>query len=241
MLPHRLELLVKRASSDRAAIVADNFLTFSGDENRARPHLRTRTPRWIGLSEFVHSTCLYSLAPDLGYLKPLISMDTIHALRARYDERLRLGEDFNFLAKLLVKGARLRVDPAPMHLYRRHANSLSKRMTIADLRASLTADQEWASENAVSGAEKRALRRRRHSLEAVVTYERVMQSLKGRETARALTQALSNPRTWYYLSRALAKRVSHTLSRQTQWKGGTAPSELPAAAARVSGRDDLFA
>lgn len=240
MLPHRLEQLIRRANSDGAAIVADNFLVFSDDEKPTGRHLRGSKPRWIGLAEFIHSTCIYSAAPDLGFLKPMIRTETIRALRARYDERLRLGEDFNFLAKLLAKGERLRVDPSPMHLYRKHANSLSKRMTAAALRASLAADQEWAKEHALSGAEMRALRRRRHSLETALTYERVMQDLKARETAHALALTASNPRIWYYLARALANRASRKLSRSNQARGGTAPSERLPAGARASERNDLF-
>ena len=239
MLPHRLELLVRRANAQGAAIIADNFLVFSDGGKRPRPHLPWHEPRWIDLSEFIHSTCIYSWASDLGFLKPMIRGDRIRALGARYDERLRRGEDFSFLAKLLVKGERLRIESSPMHLYRQHANSLSKWTTLDDLNASLAADAQLARENTLSDAEERAFRRRRHSLEAILTYERVVEALKGQQTTHALRLAVSNPRTWYYLAREIARRVPRIVQQTAQARGGTAPSGLVPAAVRRSERDDL--
>jgi len=99
MLPDRLERLLYRARTDGAAIVADNLLLFSETSPTPRPFLRnrlSRAPHWIGLAEFIDSTRLYSRMPDLGYLKPVIRLDEIRRLEARYDERLRIGRITTF-------------------------------------------------------------------------------------------------------------------------------------------------
>jgi succinoglycan biosynthesis protein ExoO len=217
MDPRRLELLLDRAARDRAVIVADNLLLFSETAPKPRPYLRSGpsdAPRWIGLSDLIESNCLYSRTPDLGYLKPMIKTTLIANMSLRYDERLRIGEDYYFLASLLANGQRLRVEPTALYLYRKHEGSISHRMDAAHIRALMDADERFRQHVVLNHQERRSLERRRQSLETLLVYDGVIRAIKQGSPARGAGLAMRNPRIWPLLTRPITarlKRVRHAL------------------------------
>src|SRR6185503_6435926 len=121
MLPARLERLVARAAAEGADIVADDQLVCGADLSGGTPFIGKAMARRLAkvdLATFIDSSRLYSRLPDLGFLKPMIRADLIARSGTRYDERLRIGEDFHFLVALLAAGGRLRLEPEPLYLYR---------------------------------------------------------------------------------------------------------------------------
>jgi len=210
MDPRRLELLLERAARDRAAIVADNLLLFSETAPKPRPYLRSgpsNAPRWIGLADLIESNCLYSRTPDLGYLKPMIQTELIARTGLRYDERLRIGEDYYFLASLLANGQRLRVEPMALYLYRKHEGSISHRMDAAHIRALMDADERFCQRVALNHRERRSLERRRQSLETLLAYDGVVRAIKQGSPARGAGLAMRNPRIWPLLTRPITARL----------------------------------
>ena len=208
--PRRLELLLQRAARDRAAIVADNLLLFSETAPKPRPHLKSGlgdAPHWIGLADLIESNCLYSRTPDLGYLKPMIKTELIARSNLRYNDELRIGEDYYFLASLLANGQRLRIEPTALYLYRKHEGSISHRMTAAHIRALMDADDRFRKRTALDHREKRSLDRRRHSLEALLAYDGVIHALKQGRPARGAGLAMRNPRIWPLLTRPITARL----------------------------------
>lgn len=205
MAPDRLERLTTIAWANDADIVADNLLTFSAEG--ARPFLTvSKTPEWVDLAAFIESNTLFSRTPDLGYLKPLIRRELIGA--ERYDETLRIGEDYDLLARLLARAGRMRLEPAPLYKYRRHAASVSQRMSASDIQGLLNAHARFVREHAPASREvRRALERRRLTLEALLLYDRVVTELKGADKGRGLVRALTNPRIWPLLTRPVKARV----------------------------------
>jgi succinoglycan biosynthesis protein ExoO len=208
--PRRLELLLQRAVSDNAAVVADNLLLFSETAPKPRPYLKNGlgdVPHWISLSDLIDSNCLYSRTPDLGYLKPMIRAELIAQSQLRYDERLRIGEDYHFLASLLANGQRLRLEPTALYLYRKHESSTSHRMSAADIRALMDADERFRKRVLLTHRERRALNRRRQSLEALLAYDGVVRAIKQGRPARGAGLAIRNPRIWPLLTRPIAARL----------------------------------
>jgi succinoglycan biosynthesis protein ExoO len=209
MAPRRLERLLSRAASDTAAVVADNLLIFSETAPKPRPYLMDELgdiPHWISLSDLIDSNCLYSRTPDLGYLKPMVRTELIAQSRLRYDERLRIGEDYHFLASLLANGQRLRLEPAAFYLYRKHESSISHRMSAADIRALMEADERFRN-RMLTYREKLSLDRRRQSLEALLAYDGVIRAIKQGRPARGAGLAMRNPRIWPLLTRPIAARL----------------------------------
>lgn len=216
MLPQRLALLLARARADEADIVADNLLLFS-EQSRPRSFLPppfSRQARWVGLGEFIASNCLYARTPPLGYLKPVIRTDIVRDLGLRYDESLRIGEDYNFLARLMLRGHRLRIEPAGLYLYRKHESSVSHRLRAADITGLMAADRRFAQEaEPVLPALRGVLERRRRSLASLLAYDEVITALKHRDIGTAARRAAFRPHIWPMLTMPVSARLKRLAAR----------------------------
>jgi succinoglycan biosynthesis protein ExoO len=209
MLPQRLELLQRRAKSSGAAIIADNLLVFS-QSARPRPFLtdRHRKASWVTLDEFIRSNCLYSRCPDLGYLKPMIRREVIDEARLRYDETLRVGEDYNFLVRLMAHGYRLLLEPASLYLYRKHDGSVSHRLRSADIAALIDAEQRFAGERRTFRPQvSAALKQRRRTLRSLLAYDAVVAAIKRGDLAAGVGRALKRPHVWPLLIQPVTARL----------------------------------
>ena len=226
MLPQRLERLLARAGRDGAEIAADNQLVCTAD-------LRGRTP-FIGQTEalrlgrvdlagFIDSSRLYARKPDLGFIKPLISAGLIARSGVRYDESLRIGEDFHFLVGLLAAGAEITLEPEPLYLYRKHGASISHRFRPEVLAAMIEADSQARRRLKAHPAAARAMRRRIEGLKSWAVYERVMAAAKARRWSEAARRALARPHAWALIARPLRRRLSQIFrARQAR------PLDIPA-------------
>lgn len=72
---------------------------------------------------------------EMGFLKPLLSRAFLRQHDIRYDETLRLGEDYDLYLRLLLAGARFRVTRQAGYGAVTRATSLSARHATADLAA----------------------------------------------------------------------------------------------------------
>ncbi len=97
---------------------------------------------------------------QLGFLKPVIRREVLEVSSLRYDERLRLGEDFILYIKLLAAGARFRLTTAVGYLAVERETSLSARHSREDLGALLTAERELMARGVLSTPARRSLARR---------------------------------------------------------------------------------
>ena len=70
---------------------------------------------------------------ELGFLKPILSTAFLNAHALRYDESLRLGEDYDLYVRMLLAGARMALTHAPGYAAEIRAGSLSARHRTADL------------------------------------------------------------------------------------------------------------
>ncbi|WP_232725757.1 hypothetical protein [Qipengyuania seohaensis] len=125
--------------------LADNIL-FIPPEKTARFSSMARiaasqTPFKLGLTQFVDGNESIAGKPrgELGFLKPLISRAFLERHGLRYDERLRLGEDFDLYSRMLQKGARFRVTRSCGYVAVELFDSLSARHRAQDLTALLDA------------------------------------------------------------------------------------------------------
>lgn len=208
--PQRLQCLQRRAHITGAALIADSLLEFSST-SRPRPFLPSRLSKetsWISLDAFIRSNCLYSRTPPLGYLKPMIRADVIRELGLRYDESLRIGEDYHFLIRLMAHGYRLLLEPASFYFYRKHDNSISHRLSENDIIALVAAEHRFAArEIPFPPHVQTALKRRQRTLQSFQAYDNVITAIKSGEFSAAVQCATRHPHIWPMLIRPITARI----------------------------------
>jgi succinoglycan biosynthesis protein ExoO len=216
--PQRLQCLLRRAHITGAAIIADSLLEFSS-KARPRPFLPgwlSEETSWISLDTFISSNCLYSRTPPLGYLKPMIRMDMVRELGLRYDESLRIGEDYHFLIRLMAHGYRLLLEPGSFYFYRKHDSSISHRLRESDIIALIAADHRFAHRDIPFPSRVQvALKRRRRTLGSLQAYDNVITAIKTGHYATAAQGVVRHPHIWPMLIRPITARL-HRLGQRSK-------------------------
>ena len=137
--PKRLATLVELGDRDGADIIADDLIEFFADNFQPARSLLGREswdqPVWVDVVDYVRLNHFYGSGPCLGYLKPMFRASLLGERGCRYDETLRITEDFDLIFRLLHAGKRMRIYPRPFYLYRKHVNSISYRLNTEVLEA----------------------------------------------------------------------------------------------------------
>lgn len=186
--PRHVELLHQAALKSGAQIVASNMIAFTrGEKCTATLFARGKEwqqERWINRTDFVRSGRLNSKEVSLGYLKPMIELEFLRASGIEYDPALRIGEDYDLVARAMAAGATYFFSPAPTYFYRRHAASTSYRLSRTDLISLLVACKSDA--DCDDGELSKAAAMRRRSLEIALAHLDAIEALKNRQLHKAL-------------------------------------------------------
>jgi succinoglycan biosynthesis protein ExoO len=214
MHPKRLELLVEEAEKARLDLIADNLFVFYDHPSDRRPHLLLPTAtfgqrRRIELTSYIRYNTLFSAEPPLGYLKPIIRREKLRMSGLRYDETLRIGEDYDLVARLLLGGSRFGYVPAPLYFYRRHATSTSFRLRESDVDALIAAaDRFHQSILSDEMLARQASIARRRSLVTAAHFSRAVGQLKAKSWWASLRTLVANPATIPLLADSLRATVA---------------------------------
>jgi GT2 family glycosyltransferase len=217
MHPARLETLMDLAEQDGADIIADDLLVFDS-EHVAHPKTLlsgkwARAPFSVDVQTYIRVNHLYGAGPSLGYLKPLIRARLLNGIR--YDESLRIGEDYNLILRLLLAGARYRVYPLLHYFYRRHPSSVSHRLdkdVLSALRAADTALMEGGSY--VDPRLMSVVGTRLRSIDAASAFETLLDALRTKNYVLAMQTILRNPLTLHLLKFPIGARFSRLFTRR---------------------------
>lgn len=246
--PDRLRRLVAAAEAAEADIVADDLLVFD-DDHRTRPRRLLRgvlaaAPSWIDAQQYLRANCLFARTAPLGYLKPLIRRELLNAWRIRYAEDLLIGEDYDLVLRLLVRGARFRLVPELLYFYRRHGGSISHRLSQAALHAMAGADarlRAWAGADAVAPL-RAALDARLASIRVAAAAELAIAGLKARRPLSALAAFAREPRAVLIVARLAAPaRLIARLRRPRPAAASAAPEGIRRPVVCVLSRQRLTA
>lgn len=204
--------LARRTGSD---VVADNAERFLDEEPgkswRLLPNLRDGHELRVDLAEYLLQNRLTGGGANLGYLKPIFARSFLTRHAIRYDERIRIGEDFDLCLRCLLAGTDLIVSGRPHYRYRILAGSLSRSLTSADLHAMRAAYEPLA----IGDTSDRRLRQANdaylRSMRVLQAYVRVREGLRQRRWRGVLAGA-GRLDFWFAMlhfgSRALRRRMT---------------------------------
>ncbi|WP_315924564.1 glycosyltransferase family 2 protein [Mesorhizobium sp. SP-1A] len=118
-------------------------------------------PRFLDMAGFVEGNISRRGASrgEIGFLKPVMRRAFLDRHGLRYDEGLRLGEDYDLYARALLKGARYKIVHGCGYGAVVRANSLSGRHRTQDLKRLYEADRAMLASGEVPPQAKAVLRR----------------------------------------------------------------------------------
>lgn len=204
--PERLERLLAAAESANVDAIADDLLFFheSGAPSRLLLPEAQHAPLEVGAVDWILAGD--NGLPPLGYLKPLIRTAALRGLR--YDETLRVGEDYDFMLRLLLQGVTLHVVPEPWYFYRRHDQSVSHRISGRDLAAMIESQQRFlATAGRLEPGVEKAAGMRLHKLRTALAFEQLVGAVKRGKFPAAVGAAVRYPTNLLRLGRAAVEHV----------------------------------
>jgi succinoglycan biosynthesis protein ExoO len=213
----RLEKLLKTAYDYHADMVADDLYlvkdgesspwgSLMGQSGECFEHVRQITP-----AHFVHTDIEGKKGLSLGFSKPLFRREFLQLYGVKYDESIKVAEDFWFDLECLVHGARFFFLPRPYYFYVSRDNSLSNTPKLERLSQErhkvldfLTQDFGLDSDlNLVS-----ALHMRLNAITQHLEYYQVVEPLKSKQWDRALVMLSKYPYFFIHLIKQFPKIFS---------------------------------
>lgn len=196
--PERSARLISHAESVGAEIIADDLLIFDEDQSAApRTFLAVadaRTPSWLDLPRYLAGTKMFDRSPNLGFLKPMIRLETLRKLGIWYDERLRIAEDDDFILRLLLADARYRIFPTPLYFYRKHGQSTSHRLSTANAALMVAAcDRIAPLVRCTTPAAQKQFAGRQRAMRHAMAFTQIVDALKRRQPQHVVRLMAANP------------------------------------------------
>jgi len=202
------------ALADNADFIADDLWQVPENNIGAFKHSlygdSLDKPCRVGFAEFVHSNVTQAGRErgELGFIKPLMRRRFLDNNQLRYQEFLRLGEDYEFYARALAQGARVFLTPERGYVSVMRPNSLSGQHSIDDLRRLRDCDDSLSALAGLSEQDRAALRAHYASVDCRLQWRLLIEAVKQRKLAEALaTFQRQHPVPLYLLSQ-LAQQVA---------------------------------
>ena len=217
MKPDRLQTLIEAAERHKADSIADNMIVERGaDTSLFIEELLDGSADPLTLADYALNNRLFERGRGYGYLKPVFRRSFLTSLSLRYEERLRIGEDFYLMAEILAQGGiyiRLR---SAGYVYRVAAGSISHRLSAANAKAMVEADRRFMASYglALSLDDRRAMQRHLISLEHGEAFSRMIDALKSRNLAAFARQAIRRPSALRHFSMPISARLQRAKGRE---------------------------
>jgi succinoglycan biosynthesis protein ExoO len=196
---NRLKNLIEITEQNQLDIVADNIIYVDSDGKNPVVAIREEKSgcilRTLKTAEFIENDFPSKEGFKYGYLKPVIRRSFILNKNVRYDENVRLGEDFIFYIECLLKGALFAVTLEGYYCYRVVEKSLSrtgdnaKYLELFNNNLKLINMARGAGENKIV----KLLEKRQKDYENLIFYNDLVRLVKERFLYAAIKKILSNP------------------------------------------------
>jgi len=200
--------------------VADDLWLTSEDDPAA-----TKTPMWfdgrpaaarLGLAAFVAANISdpRRAQRELGFLKPIMRRSFLEGRNLRYNEKLRLGEDYDLYARALASGARFLLAPTQGYVAVRRPASLSARHGQGELKALRDADTALLEYPTLTPPERAVLCRHRRQIDRKFRWQQLIDAVKARDLAAVADAFSGAPTTSLFLLRNLAHQFALRAGRR---------------------------
>ena len=168
------------------------------------------TPDIVDFAHFVDGNITRIAKPraELGYLKPIMRRSFLDAYDLRFNEGVRVGEDYLLYAEALARGARFRTVRSYGYVAITRRKSLSHDHVTADLAALLQADIALAELGGLKGTERRALRRHQADLRRRWLYRRILDAKAEGRVAEAAALAMTSVGMCLYIVRQRLRQLT---------------------------------
>ncbi|MEP9399386.1 glycosyltransferase family 2 protein [Mesorhizobium sp. KR2-14] len=224
--PQRLARMIGRAEAAGAQIVVDNLdvvRAIGARETMFKADLLESIGE-LTLPAFIAANIMFEETFSFGYMKPVFERAFIERHGLRYDERLRIGEDYIFLASALATGGRCVIEPEAGYAYHIREGSISRVLELRHVEAMLAADAEFVRDHQLDAAAQAAQARRTRSLREAAAFLSLVQHLKEGAPLKAAGAALRDPAALRHLRMPIAARLRRLAttfqSRQTPGRAG---------------------
>ncbi|MDX3927023.1 MAG: glycosyltransferase family 2 protein [Shinella sp.] len=207
--PGRLARLIGRAQVAEAQIVVDNLdvVTANGLMTRMFPEEELARHAFLTLPAFIESNILFRSQHNFGYMKPVFERRFLEEKHLRFDESLRIGEDYILLASALAQGGRCAVEPRAGYVYHIREGSISRVLKRHHVDAMIAADETFLREHTLEPEAASAQKRRSRSLREAQSFITLVDHLKQRSLLGALKIAFRDPTALRHLRMPVAARL----------------------------------
>lgn len=164
-------------------------------------------PQTLDFATFVLGNLGGAKGPlDLGFMKPLMRRAFLDQHGLRYRPDMRLGEDYALYAGALALGARFVACGEAGYVSVERKGSLSKEHGAAELRLLRDCDDAIEQLGKLSEDERNALARHRSSVDCRLQWARLIEAVKARDVAGALS-TFHSPRVALHLTGKLVEQA----------------------------------
>ena len=178
-------------AADNIAFVSADTVT---DAHTRLDHFDAK-PRFLDLVAFVEGNISKRgvRRGEIGFLKPLMRRSFLDAHGLRYNETLRLGEDYDLYVRALAKGARYKIIHSCGYGAVVRSDSLSGRHRTEDLRRLYQADRTILAKGGLSPADAAVIRRHEQHIRDRYELRHFLDIKSQAGLLSAATYALSHP------------------------------------------------
>ncbi len=210
--PERIEKLLSVAEQENADLVADDLYLIRDDESQPwssllRENNQEKTSvQLIDAVKFVKSDRPTPINAkrnwSLGYTKPLIRREFLVKHDLKYNEAIRVGEDYILYLECLRRQARFVLVPEAYYYYRTRLTSLSTRKPTEYLSESCQITRFFIERenNTLKNAKLlEALSINLNLFEKRLAYYRLLEAIKQKQLTKTARQITAHPYTLAYL------------------------------------------
>jgi len=211
----RLAQCIGRATGQRVDVVVDNLLVCceaDASEFLMFPSEALAKIAQLDAATFIRGTVSNNNNYTLGYLKPVFSRRFLERHKLTYDTELRIGEDYRLMMEVLLSGAHCAVEPSAGYRYTARATSISYRISPADIRRMIKADEQLMARYKLDSAAAIAQAGRTKWLKREYGYTLLVDAIKKKDGINMLKAIALHPSCIWLLWRPLQVRIQRLVA-----------------------------